>query len=407
MKILHLISQHPEDTGSGIYLQNIIRQAEAFGHENFLVAGISGNHFPLLDGIAPDACRPVRFESGPLDFTIPGMSDVMPYPSMRYRDLSAAQLAAYDRAFTETIRTAVRDFSPDILHSHHLWLASSAARRVLPDIPMVTSCHSTELRQFQQCPHLQEMVLQPCRNIDRVLALSLNQVRDINSLYGIPVHRVDVVGGGYDTEVFRFTEKKQVPPVNLLYAGKLSFAKGIDWLLRTFINLGDHNLHLHLAGSGSGEEAQRCLELAQKAGAGVTVHGRISQPELAGLMARCHIFILPSFFEGLPLVILEALASGCRVITTDLPGCVDILTKEESDLVAYIHLPEMVEVDRPDEKHWSALEGQLATAITNMANRVRRAPSPSTREIFRITSDYSWQAVFTRTLRSYEKAMAG
>jgi hypothetical protein len=46
MKILHLISQHPESTGSGVYLQHIIRQATAAGHDSFLIAGMTGEMGP-------------------------------------------------------------------------------------------------------------------------------------------------------------------------------------------------------------------------------------------------------------------------------------------------------------------------------------------------------------------------
>jgi hypothetical protein len=54
VRILHIISQHPASTGSGIYLQNIIRRAAAAGHQNFLIAGQSGNRKPTLDNI--DSC---------------------------------------------------------------------------------------------------------------------------------------------------------------------------------------------------------------------------------------------------------------------------------------------------------------------------------------------------------------
>jgi glycosyltransferase involved in cell wall biosynthesis len=406
MKILHLISQHPESTGSGFYLRNLIRQAAAVGSQNFLVAGISGDQSHALDGIDPGACRFVRFGGEHLSFAIPGMSDVMPYPSTRFYDLADDQIAAYEQAFTQTTRRAAVEFSPDIIHSHHLWLASSIARRTLPDIPMVTSCHSTDLRQLRQCPHLAAKVLPECRKIDRVLALSNDQAGRIGKLYDIPAARIDLVGGGYDGELFTYSKKKSMPPIHLLYAGKLSFAKGVDWLLRTFVSLDHPDLHLHLAGSGTGKEAAMCLEIAHHAGAAVTVHGGMSQRELAELMRRCHIFILPSFYEGLPLVLLEALASGCRLITTDLPGCLELLAEAESDLVTFIKLPKMTAIDRPDPKDRHSLEVHLAEAITDMADRVLLTPSSSI-EHARITSKYSWQAVFERIMRSYEKAMAG
>lgn len=406
MKILHLISQHPESTGSGFYLQNLIRQAAAAGHQNFLIAGMTGERIPRLPGIDPEHCCFVRFDEGELNFAVPGMSNVMPYPSSRFDALTSEQIAVYERVFAETIRDAVQEFSPDILHSHHLWLVSALARRLLPHIPMVTSCHSTDLRQFVMCPHLRQRVLPGCLKIGRVLALSQDQRDKIKKIFAIEDHRIDIVGGGYDKELFSPGKKPQPPPIHLLYAGKLSLAKGVDWLLRTFIGLEDSRLHLHLAGSGSGEEAQLCLQLAKQAGDRVTIHGRINQQELARLMGLCHIFILPSFYEGLPLVLLEALAAGCRIIATDLPGCRELLAKAGPDLVHFVNLPALPTIDRPDPKDWDILEIRLAAAISEMAERVRITPSPALAEISEITSAFSWQAVFARIVESYEKAMA-
>ena len=102
-----------------------------------------------------------------------------------------------------------------------------------------------------------------------------------------------------------------------------------------------------------GKKEQYCLELAAKGGASVTVHGRINQQDLARLMGSCHIFILPSFYEGLPLVLLEALASGCRIITTDLPGCKELLGDADPDLVA-IHRTAGHETDRSSRTGRSA-----------------------------------------------------
>ncbi len=88
MNILHVISQHPASTGSGIYLQNLLRQAVAAGHRNFLVAGITAGAIPVLDGIDGLSCRFVTFDGGDLEFVIPGMSDVMPYASSCFSELT-------------------------------------------------------------------------------------------------------------------------------------------------------------------------------------------------------------------------------------------------------------------------------------------------------------------------------
>ncbi|SHO46995.1 glycosyltransferase family 4 protein [Desulfopila aestuarii] len=407
MKILHLISQHPESTGSGFYLQNIIRQASAAGHQNYLIAGISGNMLPQLDCISTQSCRFVHFNQGQLDYPIPGMSDVMPYPSSTFGSLSPAQLAVYERAFGEVIERAVFDYAPDIIHSHHLWLVSAIARERFPTIPMVTSCHSTDLRQFLQCPHIGDRVLPHCQKIERVLALNDDQTEKIRKLYLIPPHRIDVVGGGYDESVFVMQPKDKPPPVQMLYAGKLSFAKGVDVLLRAFQSFEGTDVHLHLAGSGTGEEGQCCLDLAEKMGSLVTIHGRINQQDLARLMARCHLFILPSFYEGLPLVLLEALASGCRIITADLSGCKEILGDADSDLIEFIQLPVMKQIDRPEPEDLPMVEKRLKAAITSMMARVLVTPSPAHGDILKITSRFGWGAVFRKINQAYDKAFNG
>ncbi len=177
-------------------MQNVIRLAAVAGHSNYLVAGMTGSRTPQLNGIDRDCCRFVRFSEGDLNFSIPGMSNVMPYPSSRFDSLTANQLTAYEKVFAKIIRKAAQEFSPDVLHSHHLWLASSVAREVLSDIPMVTSCHSTDLRQFEQCPHLRQKVKRHCLDINRVLALSLDQAEKIVEIHEIAPERIDIIGGG-------------------------------------------------------------------------------------------------------------------------------------------------------------------------------------------------------------------
>ena len=405
MNILHIISQHPESTGSGIYLQNLMRQAAACGHRNFLVAGISSGLVPQLEGIGAERCRFVRFAGGDFDFAIPGMSDVMPYASSRFGDLPPESIFQYEQVFARIIRELAETFAFDVVHSHHLWLVSAVARRVLPDLPMVTSCHSTELRQFVQCPQLGDRVLGDCRRIDRILALSANQAERITSLYAVDRGRIAVVGSGFDDRLFTFGDKPSAGPVQLLYAGKLCHAKGVDWLLRVFKGLDGGVAHLHLAGSGFGEEALECLELAGNLESRLTVHGALSQQQLASLMRRCHVFILPSFYEGLPLVLLEALASGCRIVTTALPGCQELLAEATGDLVEFVHLPPMATVDRPDPRDWDKLDTALREAVLTMVDRVCHSPSLQYDDIGRITERSSWRVVFRRIEDAYGQAM--
>ena len=405
MKILHILSQRPDSTGSGYYIQNIIRLAEKAGHQNYLLAALPVGEELQLQGGESTIMDFVWFNGGDLNYAMPGMSDVMPYDSSKFSELTEAQIDSYENAFAEKIRKAANAFHPDIIHSHHLWVATAVARKLLPEIPLVTTCHSTDLRQYMQCSNLRARVLSHCRGIDRVLSLSRDQAEKISHLYRIKKDRIDIVGGGFNTELFSRTDKPVPPPVQMLYAGKLSFAKGVDLLLDCCMRLKSLPIHLHLAGSGSGAEEARCLELAKELGTDVTIHGRIEQHQLARLMGTCHLFILPSFFEGVPLVLLEALSSGCRIITTDLPGCRELLARANEDLVQFIPLPPLASIDRPFPEDVARLRSDFAEAIQNMVRCIQKKPTVSQAEIDKLVSNSTWDSIFARIETTYLKAI--
>lgn len=404
MKIVHLLSQRPELTGSGMYVQAVMRQAALRGHENVLVAGIPDGPAPDLEVIDGAKCAFVRFGGRELPFPVAGMSDVMPYRSTRFSDLTLEDVEAYEAAFASVLTRVVEDFSPDIIHSHHLWLVSALARKLFPDIPMVTSCHGTDLRQFETCPNLAERVIAPCGKINGVMALTRTQAEKISALYSIPKERIHVVGGGYDESRFCPAEKASPSPVEILYAGKLSLAKGVPWLLKSLARLTDLPWRLHLAGSSNGAEKDLCHELAEKLGDRVVFHGMLSHGALADLMKLSHLFVLPSFFEGLPLVLLEALASGCRLVATSLPGVRDVLGDTGGEFIRLVDLPPLETVDTPYAADEPQLEETLSETLREQILTAMKIPEIDMASAEQILAPYTWSGVFARIERVYEKS---
>lgn len=403
LKILHVLSQRPDSTGSGIYIQAMLRGASAAGHTNFLVAGIQSDWSAQLDCIDGDHCRFVTFTGEDIPYPIVGMSDVMPYDSKRFCDLSSSDLDRYEEAFSRPIAAAAESFRPDIIHSHHLWIVTALTRRLLPSIPMLTTCHGSDLRQYQNCPHLRERLRDSCRDLDAVMALSRAQKKEIVRLYGIRPDRVSVVGAGYNDARFYQLAKPDLGPVQIVYAGKLSRAKGVPWMLRALSSIGTPDWHLHLVGGGSGDEKAECLELATRLGHRVTVHGAVSQDHLAGIMKRSHLFVLPSFFEGLPLVVLEALASGCRIVATDLPGVTEILGDMPSDFIDLVVTPRLREVDKPLQADESAFESNLQAALRRQIRFAVAQPQIDLSNIGDRLAAFSWKGTYRKVQKVYDR----
>jgi hypothetical protein len=126
-----------------------------------------------------------------------------------------------------------------------------------------------------------------------------------------------------------------------------------------------------MAGSGDGPEFRDCIDLAERLGRKVTNHGYVTHRRLSELMKMSHVQVLPSFFEGLPLVLFEGLASGCRIITTNLSGFKEIFGKAKSDVINLIQLPPLETIDRPYRKDETQLETALCKSILDMIAAVK------------------------------------
>ena len=121
---------------------------------------------------------------------------------------------------------------------------------------------------------------------------------------------------------------------------------------------------LLVGGAGNQKEYQEIVELSKLCACKVKFLGKLTQPELAKVYNACDIFVLPSFFEGLPLTVIEALACGDRVVMTELPGIREWMkeTVPGAD-IRYVRLPEMRNADEPVLEELPAFEQRLKDVL--------------------------------------------
>ena len=399
MRILHIISQRPDSTGSGMYLQEILRGARHSGHTNYLIAGICTTSAEAhLDKGDIEGVDYVRFKTDALPFSIPGMSDVMPYESSLFKDFDQAKIDRYTEVFSAIIIKRIASFKPDIIHTHHLWLVSSLLKQIAPQIAVVTSCHGSDLRQVRQCENLREKVIAGCSQLDHVYALSDAQKQDIIKLYGISHEKISVVGAGFNGEIFKKCSHTTRSRCTFIYAGKLSYAKGVPYLLQAFQKLPHNNWQLEVIGSGTGEERETCISLMDQMKERVTHHGAVNQQELAQYMQNADVFVLPSFFEGMPLVVLEALACGCQVLSTALPGVLEIMKKATTENITTFPLPKLHSVDKLDDLEADLFVKNLTFTLGAMIDD-HQSPSPCHLDI----DHFLWKNVFNRIEQGYQQ----
>jgi glycosyltransferase involved in cell wall biosynthesis len=120
----------------------------------------------------------------------------------------------------------------------------------------------------------------------------------------------------------------------LLYLGFIKHAKGTDDLVRAFARIAGRfpTLQLLCGGTGSLSEMR---ELATQLGVQDRVHfpGWIGPEQKREAMARAAMFILPSYAEGMPMSLLEAMAWGLPTIATPVGGICQLVTHEKNGLL--------------------------------------------------------------------------
>jgi glycosyltransferase involved in cell wall biosynthesis len=131
--------------------------------------------------------------------------------------------------------------------------------------------------------------------------------------------RTSVVYNGVDPDLFSPGDEPASTRLSILNIGNLIPIKGHETMVRAFAGVASQFPDLHLDIVGDGPEHRRLTNLARELNVGDRVHflGRQSRQDVAQLLRHCTIFVLPSKYEGLGCVYLEAMSSakvaiGCR-----------------------------------------------------------------------------------------------
>ena len=391
MRILTISAQKPNSTGSGVYLTELIHSFSLMGNENALVCGIADGETITTEGM--EKVYPVYFNTEELPFPVVGMSDLMPYESTRYKDMTDKMQDQFEKAFMRRVKEAVEEFHPDFILCHHLYFLTALVKEYYPNLKVGAVSHGSDLRQYQRTPHQRERIKRGIHSLDKIFALHSQQKDKIMELFEVPSDKVDVIGAGYNNSIFnKKVHDRSKDMIRLMYAGKISEEKGVACLMRAMKNLEDEKrFSLELAGGYSEEgEYQRIVKLAQESTASVEFLGKLTQQKLAEYFNKTDIFILPSFYEGLPLVIVEALACGEKVVATDLPGVRPWMNENVPDNgIVFVKPPIADKSGKMSQESLDEFVEELTEGIKKAADELEIYVAPD-------TSKVSWDGVARR-----------
>ena len=220
--------------------------------------------------------------------------------------------------FTSRVLLDAEARRADVVHIHSPMYAGVAAYAKLRGTPTVLTIHGTDFLRLRESRYLRA-TLSP---IDRVLCVADRFVHELAMM--LPSKPVSAVYNGVDTERF---SPSHAPSTGrrkrVISVGSLRWHKDHRRLIEAFGVVAGRHTAWELAIAGEGELRGELERTVAGLGLQGRVHllGNLPHDWVARELADGEVFALSSVTEGLPKVLLEAMASGCACVATDVGEC--------------------------------------------------------------------------------------
>ncbi|HVC40222.1 MAG TPA: glycosyltransferase family 4 protein [Candidatus Dormibacteraeota bacterium] len=253
-----------------------------------------------------------------------------------------------------------------------LWHALGGPGGVLlfrhpPTAPLVYTANHT-----YRTAHGRRLATRPLGSIEarayrfseHVISISPSTASSLAADYAVPADKISVIPVGIDTEWLRPDGGYQERDT-LLFVGRLVPIKGVPQFIAAFRELSQKFPRLRAEICGEGPLYEAAQAAAPDFNGRLLVRGRVSESELARSYQRALLLVVPSRYEGLGVVALEAMASGTPVLATDVPGLTDL----KGGGVALVPLgdaPAMLAAAESilgDKARWDQLSGEARATV--------------------------------------------
>lgn len=140
------------------------------------------------------------------------------------------------------------------------------------------------------------------------------------------------IPNGVDTKLFYPAKtKKPKTALSIIFMGRLEEQKNLKNLIKAAANL-KVSYTLNFYGGGSLEKS--LIKLSKSIGVPLIIRKPVAYENVAKILRSCDIFVLPSYKEGSPKILLEAMSSGCAIVASDIPEIREIIENGENGILS-------------------------------------------------------------------------
>ncbi len=254
--------------------------------------------------------------------------------NLRARRSRWLQVPPFLLAEIMAVRRHVKRLRPDVLHVHWIIPQGLAAMLGGGRVPMLVTTLGGDLYGLRD-PFSQWVIRAVIRRAAAITTMNEEMRQRLIEL-GADPERTYVLPMGADTTGIRATASQEsCVPGRLLFVGRLVEKKGLAVLLEALRELDSSGIELRVVGDGP----LRAKLTERAAGLPVKFVGALQRTELAREYGAADVVVFPSVpaasgdQDGLPVALLEAMAAGCSVVASDLPGLRDAIRDGESGLL--------------------------------------------------------------------------
>ena len=303
------------------------------------------------------------------------------------------------RSFEAIIHTfkgvlAARRIRPDILHFHAVGPSLLVPLARILGMRVVMTNHGPDYKREKwgffarmalRCGEaLGSLLSNEIICISRTIADEIKQ-RYKRSSFVIPngVEMPDIVKAGEALRKYSLEKGKYI-----LLVGRFVPEKGFHDVIKAFNIAGFKDRKLVIAGGADHEsEYSRGLKKNAEKNDNIILTGFLTGRPLQELYSHAGLFVLPSYYEGLPIALLEAMSYGLQCVASDIPA--------------------NRAVGLPDENYYAAGDiEQLSGKIAEFSQRPL-SDSQKSSQINDLQDKYNWDKIAKETLKVYEKAVSG
>jgi glycosyltransferase involved in cell wall biosynthesis len=243
-----------------------------------------------------------------------------------------------------------------------------------------------KLQSMLVYPHIESKLF---RISNKIVAVSKSVAKELSE-YGLDPNEITVVGNGVDEKTFVPLRNKNHKEKYVLYTGILRARKGLFDLVNCAERVcrGYPNVKFVLCGMGPFfhklEKTLKRMGLNEK----VMLLGRVKRDRLVQIYQNATVHVVPSHYEGLPTVLLEAMSCGLPVVATDIGGNNEVITSGVNGFLVPPKSPTA-----------------MAEAILKLLDdeKLRKKIGKAARET--IEKRYTWDKIAGNTLECYESVL--